>query len=278
MNTLSGNRSKKELRLHYEVEKELAKRLRNSSCEERHHLYSILYDELYQRVPHHPQIRKKASPELEASKLARRSKLLSRYLNNDSVFMEIGAGSGSLSLKLAKTAKQVFAVDVSAEIAKDLEIPPNMKYLISDGCSIPVSDGSVDLAFSDQLIEHLHPDDVVKQLKNIFSALRPGGIHICLTPNRLNGPHDISQYFSMVAEGFHLKEYTNSELKRLFKDAGFSKISVLIGARGTYIKTPCFVVSTVEKILSCLPCNIRRRIADTMIFRVILGCRIFALK
>ena len=61
-------------------------------------------------------------------------------------------------------------------------------------------------------MEHLHPDDALEQLQNIYSALVPGGIYLCITPNRLSGPQDVSRDFDMVATGFHLKEYTISEL------------------------------------------------------------------
>ena len=74
-------------------------------------------------------------------------------------------------------------------------------------------------------MEHLHPDDAVDQLKNIYNALVNGGKYICITPNRLTGPHDISKYFDNVATGFHLKEYTVTELSGLFREVGFSDCS-----------------------------------------------------
>jgi hypothetical protein len=52
------------LRQHYEVERELAVRLRSATREQRRSLYGSLYNELYQRVPQHPQLRRKSSPEL----------------------------------------------------------------------------------------------------------------------------------------------------------------------------------------------------------------------
>lgn len=61
-------------------------------------------------------------------------------------------------------------------------------------------------------MEHLHPDDAYEQLQEIYNALIPGGIYICITPNRLSGPHDVSQYFDSIATGFHPKEYTTVEM------------------------------------------------------------------
>ena len=104
--------------------------------------------------------------------------------------------------------RQVYALDVSAEITSRVSLPSNFKLILSDGTSVPLPPESVDVAYSNQLMEHLHPDDALEQLQGIWRALRPGGVYICLTPNRVNGPHDISQYFDSVATGFHLKEYT----------------------------------------------------------------------
>ncbi len=56
-----------QLREHYKIEKGLATRLRNASREERLHLYSFLYDELYRLVPFHPQLIRKRSPEQTAT-------------------------------------------------------------------------------------------------------------------------------------------------------------------------------------------------------------------
>jgi len=42
----------------------------------------------------------------------------------------------------------------------------------------------------------------------------------------LSGPHDISAYFDDGATGFHLKEYSNEELYRLFLKTGFKNITL----------------------------------------------------
>ena len=52
---IQDNRTQEELLEHYKIEKELASKLRNASKEERKHLYTSLYDELFKRVPLHPQ-------------------------------------------------------------------------------------------------------------------------------------------------------------------------------------------------------------------------------
>ena len=243
---------------HYLIEKELASRLRNASKQERRQLYSSLYNELFQRVPDHPQLTKKSSPLTTSLRIEPKVKFLASFLKNDMTFLEIGPGDCALSLELTKSVKQVYAVDVSDEITK-ISIPPdNFKLILSDGSEIPVPQCSVDVAYSDQLMEHLHPDDAIEQLHNIYNALRPGGIYICITPNKLFGPTDVSRSFDKIATGFHLKEYTISELCTIFKKARFSKIRGYLGGRGIYVKCFIFPLVVCEMLLNILPHRFRQ--------------------
>ena len=43
---------------------------------------------------------------------------------------------------------------------------------------LPLPDGAVHFAFSDQLIEHLHPDDTDDHFRTIYRLLKPGGMLI----------------------------------------------------------------------------------------------------
>jgi SAM-dependent methyltransferase len=148
---------------------------------------------------------------------------------------------------------------------------------ISDGSSIPVSGDSVNVVFSNQLMEHLHPDDAYEQLQNIYKALAPGGHYICITPNRLSGPHDISKYFDKVSTGFHLKEYSISELAGLLKTVGFSSCESFIGTRRRYIKAPIVLQRLLEALMGVLPDGLRRRVARSQI-RGLLGIRLVGRK
>jgi SAM-dependent methyltransferase len=270
--------AKEQLLQHYEIERELANKLRAATRDERRSLYSTLYNELYQRIPYHSQLRKKVAQGMGSGKPSARIRFLKRYLKKDAVFLEIGAGSCALSIQVAELVKMVCAVDVSDEIVRNIEFPDNLIFLLTDGCTIPLSDNSVHVAFSDQLIEHLHPDDTIEQLRNIYDTLQPGGTYICMTPNRLNGPHDISKYFSTTAQGLHLREYTIDDLGALFRSAGFRKVSALAGARGRYITVPLFSLVIIEKLLLLLPHRIRKVIADSVPFRILLGCRVIGTK
>ena len=112
------------LRQHYEVEKELADRLRHATREQRRSLYGQVYDELYQRVPQHPQLTRKASPELSRTGLVPQLRLLRRYLRPETVVLEIGPGDCALSFALAEQVRQVYGLDVSETITRAFPFPP----------------------------------------------------------------------------------------------------------------------------------------------------------
>ncbi len=262
------HRTLEQLREHYEIEKELATRLRESSREERSGLYASLYNELFRRVPHHSQLTQKSSPQEMSKMVSHQLQFLRRFLDKDSVFLEIGAGDCALSLAVARFVKKVFAAEVSEEISKSLTCPQNFELILIDGCNIPLPANSVNVAYSNQLMEHLHPDDALEQLENIYRILTSRGIYICITPNRLSGPHDISRHFDVVASGFHLKEYTHTELSDLFKRVGFSKVRVYVGAIGIYFRSPFFLLKFLESLLDRWPRWLSKGIARISLLNI----------
>lgn len=265
------------LRQHYEVERELADRLRSATREQRRWMYGSVYDELYQRVPHHPQLTRKSSPELTLQGLGPQLRILRPYLRPETTVLEIGPGDCALSMALAPRVRQVYGLDVSEEITRRVALPSNFKLILSDGTSVPLPPDSVDVAYSNQLMEHLHPDDAMEQLAGIWRALRPGGVYICITPNRLNGPHDVSQHFDSVATGFHLKEYTVAELSELFRTVGFRKVQVLLGRRGACVPVPVPPVVAGEFALRLVP-SVARQVVGRTVGRVFLGIRLLGTK
>jgi SAM-dependent methyltransferase len=272
------HRTPAQLREHYEIEKELATRLRTATRAQRRSLYREVYDELYQLVPHHPQVMRKSSADLTQEAVAPQVRLLRQYLRPESTVLEIGPGDCALSVSLAQLARQVYGLDVSEEITHRSILPSNFKLILSDGTSVPLPADSVDVAYSNQLMEHLHPDDALEQLHGIWRSLRPGGVYVCITPNRLNGPHDVSRHFDLVATGFHLKEYTVGELNRMFRKVGFRKVHSLLGRKGVFAPMPVAPVSALETALSLLPPKARRQVALTAPCRAFLGVRLVATK
>ena len=266
-------RGQSELRAHYEVERELAARLRSATRAERPALYSAVYDELFRRVGSHPQRQRHSDADVLGQLQA-----LDRYLGRDSVFLEIGAGDCALSLAVADRVREVFAIEVSAEITAGVPRRPNLHVVITDGVSVPVPPAAATLAYSNQVFEHLHPDDALEHLRQVFGALQPGGRYVCITPNRLTGPHDISMHFDTHATGFHLQEYTATELAGLMRSAGFESVEPWATRKGISFRLPWPVVRATELLLGLLAHDARRRVGRALPFRIVLGCYVVGVK
>lgn len=267
-----------QIREHYKIEKELARRLRDSTREERRRLYTAVYDELFRRLPHHPILTRKRDAHATQQTIRAQMRLLKRFLGPTSTFLELGPGDCSLAFEVATHVRHVYAVDVSPELTRSATTPKNFTLTISDGCTIPLPANSVDFAYSNQLMEHLHPDDALEQLHDIYRVLVSGGMYLCVTPNRLSGPHDVSRHFDRIATGFHLREYTNTELDSLFREVGFRMTRVCIGLKGRFALTDVRAARWCESVLCRLPQSLRRRASSTFPIPSVLGIRLLAVK
>lgn len=250
-----------ELRNHYILERRLSDMLRNASKDERKGLYAKVYDEMF-TVLDHPRRRKDQSLQISSQ-----FRFLERYLHNDLTFLEIGAGDCSLSIKTAPYVEKAYALDVSDQIhITASQIPSNFTLIITDGISFPLKENSVDVAYCSSLIEHLHPEDVLEHLEHIYRVLRPGGLYICSTCNRLNGPHDISRRFDTSPTGFHLKEYTHFELNDIFRQIGFGSIRKELRFGTHFIAVPMPLVTKIEKSLEIVPRSTRLSLTQVFPF------------
>ena len=243
---------------HYTIERRLADRLRAAPPGQRSRVYGEVYDELFRCIPDHPQL--SIDPAQRNQQVLARLRFVSRFLNKDSCLMEIGAGDCAFSINAAHLIRLGIVVDVSEVIVSVAAGLEKLEIVITDGVSLPVEGGSVDVAYSDQLMEHLHPDDAKAQLANVVRALRPGGVYICITPNRIYGPHDVSRGFDEVATGLHLREYSAHEIREMFLTAGFRKVDFYAGGRGHYVRLPTSAALAAETTFERLPKLIRDRV------------------
>lgn len=272
-------RTQEELREHYLIEKSLAEKLRNANKADRPGLYSEVYDELFVRVPRHSQILARDDVSYQKKRALQKMRLVRRFVDSKTVFLEVGCGDGGFSRYISEHVGTLYALDVSLEIVQQEKFSQNTSFILShDGISIPLDDKSVDVAYSNQLMEHLHPDDALDQLKSISRVLSDDGMYVCLTPNAISGPHDISQYFSDVSEGFHLKEYSWKELKSLLQLVGFRRFKLYAGGLGWYVRIPECVMIISEWMLQKLPRPLWRWLSRTLIFKAILGINVVAYK
>ena len=269
---------KSDIKNHYDIEVFLADRLRNAESNERKNLYKTVYNELFNRVPKHPQLIDKKTSDKRLKRVASEMILINSFISKKTVFLEIGAGDCALSKEVSKVVQKVVSIDVSPEIFNNLKLPNNVQTKLTDGINIPAKCNTIDIVYSNQLMEHLHPDDALENVKNIYISLRKNGKYICITPNKFNGPHDVSKFFDLEPKGLHLKEYTNKELIKIFKNAGFSKLKTYFYIRDELFNCPIFIVLFLEMVLLLLHSSLRIYFAKLMPFRELLGIRMVAIK
>jgi SAM-dependent methyltransferase len=254
-------RTREQLRNHYLVEKELADRLRKSSRTERAQLFRTLYDELFQRVPDHPRLVRRESAESSARSVEARMALLRDRLGPDLTFLEFAPGDCRLAFEVAKAVKSVIAVDISDQSGEAPQVPSNFRLLVYDGYQLDWPRDSVDVMFSYQFIEHLHPDDTQTHFELAYRLLKPGGTYIFSTPHRYSGPHDVSAHFSDTPEGFHLKEWTYHEMFDLLQKVGFSRAFTYRRRRAMTSRTVNFLTTSLERALDRLPVPLRKKLS-----------------
>src|SRR2546422_11353869 len=95
------SRTFEQIQEHYVIERELAGRLRRASKEKRRRLYTEAYNELFRKVPHHPQLTSKADAACRPETLYA-LRLLRQFLKPDSVYLEIGPGDCEFAIRMAQ--------------------------------------------------------------------------------------------------------------------------------------------------------------------------------
>lgn len=95
--------------------------------------------------------------------------------------LDLGAGTGLLSLAAARQAGRVYALDVSGAMCRHLARKfvaldlRNAHVVHSSAARVPLASDSVDAVVSNYCFHHLRDDDKAKALKEALRVLRPGG-------------------------------------------------------------------------------------------------------
>jgi SAM-dependent methyltransferase len=260
---MTDNRHLRQLRAHYAIERELADRLRSAeTADERRRLYSVVYKERTERIKHHPLVERAQDSVATAAAATPHASLICTFVDKASVFCEVGAGDGAVARAVAPRVGRAIALDVTDALAIPDDRSVGYEFRIFDGFDLGMTD-EADFVYSNDVAEHLHPDDFGDHARAVLKALRPRGHYLCVTPNRLSGPHDISEHFTDEPTGFHLREYTASELAHRLHTAGFrrTRLVLSIGGRRLGPALPVWPITVLENLLGLLPRSVRRRLA-----------------
>jgi SAM-dependent methyltransferase len=188
---------------------------------------------------------------------------------------EVGSGHGAMARALAARGYTVEATDITRERGHDHSTDGNPVWTVTDGVHLArfAENAPYDAVVSDQLVEHLHPDDIREHLVGCHEILRPGGVYAVQTPHAFTGPHDVSRCFGLREPiGMHLHEYTNSELIRLLRSVGFSRVCAIayvpagIPIRRPIMFSPAYArfLVALEDALSLLPKAMRTKVSRSL--------------
>ncbi len=211
---------------HWRLERLLTDELLASTPETRAAVFERCYSELYRSVPW----LREGSGDAGTDRLAEQAAwpLLIGPPPRD--VYEVGSGDGSLARYLATVGYNCRATEITSERG-DRTPERGLTWSVTDGVKLDSFEapGSFDAVISNQVIEHLHPDDLPVHLRSARALLRPGGRIAFATPHAYTGPHDISRVFALDApRGMHLHEYTYRELAAALRQAGFTDIRSLL--------------------------------------------------
>ena len=211
---------------HWELEKLLTQELLQSTPEKRWETFERCYTRLYSDLDWLNPLTGKT---IQTSPSDRYGKWLKAIGSPPKSIYEIGSGTGEFIAYLAGNNFQCTGTEITRERGQKhlANTYPNLVWSTTDGVHLDKFEAheTFDVVLSNQVIEHLHPDDLETHMKGVLSILKGGGRYIFNTPHKYTGPHDISQVFKLsTPRGMHLREYTYQEIVASIKKAGFHHI------------------------------------------------------
>lgn len=145
---------------------------------------------------------------------------------------EVGSGQGGLARALVHAGYEVEATEVTRERGGEREERPGLTWSVTDGVHLErfAERAPYDAVISDQVVEHLHPDDLGRHLRGALAILAPGGRYVLRTPHAHLGPADVSGVFGFDRPvGMHLREYTYGDMADAAHRAGFVRVAAPLG-------------------------------------------------
>jgi 2-polyprenyl-3-methyl-5-hydroxy-6-metoxy-1,4-benzoquinol methylase len=219
-----GDSSEELYKLVISQQRSLVKTLIESNEEDREHAYREVYEKIQEFYLKHQRSSAMYLYEPLTERKLWEKRPICKIVGKNKAVLEVGCGDGVLSLALAEAGNDVIGIDISSrcihicETNKQKLKVRRARFLRMNACNLNFPSDTFDCVVSRELIEHLHPKDVILHLKEVKRILREKGFYFFVTPNKYQS------YFIPL----HLKEYTYFELYGLLSQIGFFPLKSLL--------------------------------------------------
>lgn len=135
--------------------------------------------------------------------------------------VDLGAGDGFISRSVSEYVNNVFAIDLSSEMLKQLSIKAqnegitNIKTIEGDGLDLPLDDSSVDVVCASMFLHHIETPELV--IREMHRILKPGGM-VFLSDFHEHSNRELMKIMHDYWPGFKKNEITAWFNKNGFKD------------------------------------------------------------
>jgi len=121
---------------------------------------------------------------------------VAEHVRPDAVVLDIGAGAGERNFYDFKgKCAELIGIDIDPRVVDNPLLDRGIEV---DGRTIPLADNSVDIAFSVYVLEHI--EDEAGFAAEVTRVLKPGGVVLSLTPNKL---HYVALIAGLTPTSFH---------------------------------------------------------------------------
>lgn len=136
--------------------------------------------------------------------------------------LDLGCGTGDMSLALADAGAGVLGTDISADVIKlaraRVGTRDNLRFAVSTVNAFDAAAASYDLALSVTVLQHMTDDELGTALHRLAVLLRPGGHLVALEMAPVGG--------TAGPNAGHLTARTPSAWFAAFQDAGLERVSL----------------------------------------------------
>lgn len=146
--------------------------------------------------------------------------------------VEIGIGCGVFTEYLSRRFGSVSAVDINQEFVERVSTLPRVAAYVADILQFD-EEARYDIALCSEVIEHISNSSIA--LRNIYRALKPGGVLILTTPHRYSTMEIFARALSLrpvvwlarrvygeaVADLGHINRLSRRQLREQIASAGF---------------------------------------------------------